>query len=384
MEYCSIECTGNEQATSTATSRGNLTSTTGRPGKRGPPGLSGAIGPSGEPGPAGPSGPIGPSGEQGPPGESGPMGPSGEPGPVGPSGPIGPSGEPGQVGESGPIGQSGEPGPPGPKGDSATPCNCTFQTIGAENSLFVRMAVLDHIRTKASVHYDVGLDTNVVYDATSNKISKIFDQGLQQAHMVQNNATIQPTASSNRQNGKKTISFDGRNRWMIANLNLNDQHNINVFIVYKITAYDATASWLTNGLFGNENGGYDKFVSFFPNGDLVVPGLENYVRVSTFPTGANAGAVGVWNVLSVQWKAGGPPNSSSVWCNGQLLGRFQDDVSPGSPSLALGASNILGHHPLKGAIGEFLVYKGISMTDKNIMDHHQYFMHGWAIDGTAA
>ncbi|XP_078488175.1 uncharacterized protein LOC144745914 [Ciona intestinalis] len=354
MEYCSIECAGNEQATSTATSRGNLTSTTGRPGKRGPPGPSGPIGPSGEPGPAGTSGPMGPSGERGPPGPSGPIGPS------------------------------GEPGPPGSKGDPATPCNCTFQTMGAENSLFVRMAVLDHIRTKASVHYDVGLDTNVVYDATSNKISKIFDQGLQQAHMVQNNAANQPSVSSSRQNGKRFISFDGRNRWMIANLNLDDQHDINVIIVYKITAYDASTLLLRNGLFGNDNGGFDKFISFFPNGDLMVSGsVGNYVRVSTYPTGANAGAVGVWNVLSVQWKVGGPPNSSSVWCNGQLLVRFQAEVSLGSPSLALGDLNPGGLHPLKGSIGEFLVYKGISMTDKNIRNHHQYFMQTWAIDGTA-
>ncbi|XP_078487791.1 uncharacterized protein LOC144745779 [Ciona intestinalis] len=500
MEYCRIECAGNEQATSTAPSRGNLTSTTGRPGKRGPPGPSGPVGPFGEPGPpgpsgpidhlvnldqpaqvdpldhlgepgpAGPSGPIGPSGERGPPGPSGPVGPSGEPGPAGPSGPIGPSGEPGpagpsgpigpsgergpagpsgpigpsgepgQTGPSGPIGPSGEPGTPGSKGDSATPCNCTLQTMGAENSLFVRMAVLDHIRTKASVHYDVGLDTNVVYDATSNKISKIFDQGLQQAHMVQNYAANQPTVSSSRQNGKRFISFDGRNRWMNANLNLDDQHDINVFIVYKITAYDANTLWRRNGLFGNDNGGSDKYISFFPNGDLIVPrSVGNYVRVSTYPTGANAGAVGVWNVLSVQWKAGGPPNLSSVWCNGQLLVRFQvgvfpglpslfqaeaspsllsllqaevspsspsifqaevsrpispildlnqllarlqAEVSPGSPSLALGDLNPRGRYYLKGSIGEFLVYKGISMTDKNIMDHHQYFIHGWAINGT--
>ncbi|XP_078488177.1 uncharacterized protein LOC144745916 [Ciona intestinalis] len=369
MEYCSIECAGNEQATSTATSRGNLTSTIGRPGKRGPPGPSGPIGPSGEPGPTGPSGPIGPSGE---------------PGPTGPNGPIGPSGEPGPTGPSGPVGPSGQPGTPGPKGDPATPCNCTLSTMGAENSLFVRMAVLDHIRTKARVHYDVGLDTNVVYDATSNKISKIFDQGLRQAHMVQNNAANQPTVSSSRQNGKRFISFDGRNRWMIANLNLDDQHDINVFIVYKITAYDANTDWLRNSLFGNNNGGYDKYISFFPNGDMIVPGsVGQYVRVSTYPTGANAGAVGVWNVLSVQWKVGGPPNSSSVWCNGQILFRFQAEVSPGSPSLALGALYPSGHYYLKGAIGEFLVYKGISMADKNIMDHHQYFMHGWAIDGTA-
>ncbi|XP_078488187.1 uncharacterized protein LOC144745917 [Ciona intestinalis] len=324
MEYCSIECAGNEQATSTATSRGNLTSTTGRPGKRGPPG---------------------------------------------PSGPIGPS---------------GEPGPAGPKGDSATPCNCTLQTMGAENSLFVRMAVLDHIRTKASVHYDVGLDTNVVYNATSNKISKIFDQGLQQAHMVQNNAANQPSVSINRQNGKRFISFDGRNRWMIANLNLYDQHDINVFIVYKITAYDANTLRRRNSLFGNDNGGLDKYISFFPNGDLIVPrSILNYVRVSTYPTGANAGAVGVWNVLSVQWKVGGPPNSSSVWCNGQLLVRFQVGMFPGSASLALGDLKPGGYLPLKGSIGEFLVYRGISMTDKNIMDHHQYFMHEWAIDETA-
>ncbi|XP_078489866.1 uncharacterized protein LOC144746350 [Ciona intestinalis] len=326
MEYCSIECAGNEQVTSSATTRGNLTSTPGRPGKRGPPGIAG------------------------------------------------------------PIGPDGEPGPPGPKGDPATPCNCTLPSVEAENSLLVRMAVFEHIRTKARVHYDVGLDTNVVFDAASNKISKIFDQGLQQAHMIQTSTAHQPTVESlSRQNGKRYISFDGRNQRMAANINLDDQHNINIFIVYKITAYDADTQWARNGLFGNENGGYDKFICFFPNGDIMVSGsVGSYYRISTYPTGANAGAVGVWNVLSVQWKVGGPWQSSSVWCNGQLLLRFQAEVSPGSPSLILGGINPSnGRLPLKGSVGEFLVYKGIAMTDKNITDHHQYFMHEWAIDGTA-
>uniref|UniRef100_F7B3F9 Uncharacterized protein n=1 Tax=Ciona intestinalis TaxID=7719 RepID=F7B3F9_CIOIN len=161
---------------------------------------------------------------------------------------------------------------PAEDGTFAPICDC--KTPVPENML-IQMATREYIKTNAAVHYDVTTDHNVVYDIrASSKISKIFDQGFLQAHMIQNNPTQQPTLSLGRQNGRRFISFDGLRRKLNANINLDDQNDINVFIVYKITAYNADTAWVRNGLFGNDNGHYDKFITFFPNGDMMVPGVS--------------------------------------------------------------------------------------------------------------
>ena len=76
---------------------------------------------------------------------------------------------------------------------------------------------------------------------------------------------------------------------MVSDINLNavsgEKDIINIFIVYRIKGYDANTYQVRNGLFAHDNGGFDKFVSFSPNGDLIVSGTTNdYIIIGSNPT----------------------------------------------------------------------------------------------------
>ncbi len=85
-------------------------------GAPGPTGPTGATGPAGPEGPIGPTGPRGTAGTIGPTGPTGPMGATGLTGPAGPTGAIGPIGPTGALGPTGPIGATGPAGVAGPAG----------------------------------------------------------------------------------------------------------------------------------------------------------------------------------------------------------------------------------------------------------------------------
>ena len=76
---------------------------------------------------------------------------------------------------------------------------------------------------------------------------------------------------------------------MISDINLNavsrEKDIINIFIVHRIKGCDANTYQIHNGLFAHDNRGFDKFVSFSPNGNLVVSGTTNdYIIIGSNPT----------------------------------------------------------------------------------------------------
>ena len=56
-----------------------------------------------------------------------------------------------------------------------------------------------------------------------------------------------------------------------SNINLNPASGqadiVNVFIVYRLNS-NTGSYFVRNGLFGHDNGGFDKFVTFSPNGEF--------------------------------------------------------------------------------------------------------------------
>ena len=104
---------------------------------------------------------------------------------------------------------------------------------------------------------------------------------------------------------------------MVSDINLNvvsgQKDIVNIFIVYRIKGYDTNTYQVRNGLFAHDNGSSDKFVSFSPNGDLVVSGTTNdYIIKGSNPTPnkqpiapykakANAGEINKWVCLSIHW-----------------------------------------------------------------------------------
>ena len=100
---------------------------------------------------------------------------------------------------------------------------------------------------------------------------------------------------------------------MISDINLNTvsgkKYIENIFIVYRLKSYFMSSLWLRNGLFGNDYGGFDKFIALRPNSDLVVSGDKNGFNVigsnpvsckypiAAFKTKANVGELNKWICL---------------------------------------------------------------------------------------
>ena len=129
--------------------------------------------------------------------------------------------------------------------------------------------------------FDRGLsNSELVFDTTTRKVSETIDQGLEENDAVQNTANLQPLlcTKSEKVGNRYFLKFDGTQR-LISDINLNAVSGakviVNVFIVYRIKAYDANNYQVRNGLFDHDYRGYDKFVSFGPSGDLIITETTN-------------------------------------------------------------------------------------------------------------
>ena len=124
----------------------------------------------------------------------------------------------------------------------------------------------------------------LIYDPTTRKVSKLIDGGPDENDVIENTTNFQPLLcmKNERVKNKYFLKFVGTQR-MISNINLNaisgKKDIINVFIVYKLKSFSSSNLWLRNGLFGNNNGGFDKSIAFGPNGGLVVSGDKNNFNV---------------------------------------------------------------------------------------------------------
>ena len=185
---------------------------------------------------------------------------------------------------------------------------------------------------------------------------------------------------------------------MVSVINLNavsgENDIINIFIVYRIKAYDTNNYWTRNGLFGYGYGGFNKFVNFSPKGDLIVSNTtNNYIIIGSNPivtkqplapykNKANAGVIYKWVCLSIHWDNYTTPagNHSSVCCNGQKLANFQSRTSPGSTKMTFGDISVSGMAPFKGDISFFCVYKGRLINEEDILLHHHVLCNWFNID----
>nr|XP_002126333.1 uncharacterized protein LOC100183810 [Ciona intestinalis] len=263
-------------------------------------------------------------------------------------------------------------------------CGCLCFSAESQKILF-DMSVEHYIENNALVHYDARYDTNLDYE-NGKSVEELLDQGLSQTHAYQKSEANQPYVSSKRQNGRRYLFFDGNDR-MVANYNLNSESGVNdrltVTIVYRINDNNANNGWVRNGLFGHDNGDFDKFITFLPDGSLVISRTKNsekYISIKNYPSGVNPAANVVWNVLTVHWDADGGENASGAWCNGKLLRRFTASPTPnGSNKFVIGDLNPDGAAPFIGAIGEFVMFKQKSITDGSVNQQHQYFKKKWSI-----
>lgn len=250
--------------------------------------------------------------------------------------------------------------------------------------------------------YDLSTESYVTINNT-RKVSKIEDIAL-----VDNDASVDPANpglspimcdKDERINNRYYLKFGtvtGEKNRMLSQINLNstDPKNdkVNVFIVYKTRAVD-TSYWTANGLFGHDDGGFDKFVSFSnnTNGNLVISGYKNqwfhigsqtyrsFAPRAGYKTKANAGEFHKWICLSIHW-IDETQNASSVWCNGQKLTNFTSKKRTGSTQMTFGDLNPTGIAHFQGDIGFFSLHKDKTLSADDIRLQHYVLCKRYSID----
>ena len=271
---------------------------------------------------------------------------------------------------------------------------------------FSDLYIDEYFKNYANCMYkiDKSLDSELIFDSSTRKISKLKDNTLYELDANQNVVVNQPKlcTKANKINNRYYIEFTSVNsERMISQIDLNPGTNqsdiVNIFIVYKLNSRSTTSYWVNNGLFGHDNGGFDKFVCFGENGtngeeSLMIAGINGadaitigphgisgYNPIAGYKTNANAGELNKWICLSIHWDVPGSTNKSSVWCNNQQLTLFTAGSTQGSTQMTFGDIDPGGIAPLDGSIAFFGLYKGFVLSDDLIKLHHKVLTNRYSI-----
>ena len=231
----------------------------------------------------------------------------------------------------------------------------------------------------------------MLFPRNGGKVKELIDYGIEGNNFKQSTTSLQPSLclESEKEENKYFLKFN--NNRMISDSNINPatgkRDHLNIFIVYKLNSISSSGGiWLKGGLFGHDNGRYDKFACFANpttreliveggDDDFIVIGGNNANHkspISAFKSKANAGNLNKWICLSIHWDMGPSPvtNESSVYCNGKKLTAFTAKNTTGDTKLTLGNIKNSDTSPLDGSIFFFSVLKYKKMVEKEILFYH--------------
>ena len=237
-----------------------------------------------------------------------------------------------------------------------------FPILNNATAVFIDSYIQEHAECLYSV--ERGTKDEVIITRTRT-ISKIYDKTLSSLDVAQTIVSRRPKLSTSKNARRYFITFDGNKR-MIANVHLNTvagkRDTIHAFILFRLNTFAGTNANLRNGLFGNDNGGWDRMVIYSAQANnLVIGGAvkdksEAYggnnvqVKAADWKSKANATALGIWICLSVHWDVPGGFGASSVWVNGKKVKSFQARAVSGERGMSLGDVHSNGTAGLNGDI----------------------------------
>ena len=110
-------------------------------------------------------------------------------------------------------------------------------------------------------------------------ISTLFDQTLSGLNATQLISTRRPKLSTGKNAKRYYFTFDGVDDRMISTINLNPASGavdiVHVFMLYRLHSNNGNNAQFRNGLFGHDNGGWDKFVCYRPTShNLLISGIQ--------------------------------------------------------------------------------------------------------------
>ena len=111
------------------------------------------------------------------------------------------------------------------------------------------------------------LPSEARFTPSTRAISTLFDQTLSGLNATQSVVARRP---------KLSTGVDDR---MISNIDLNPASGqddiVHVFILYRLKSHNGSNQHFRNGLFGHDNGGWDKFVVYKPTShNLLISGIH--------------------------------------------------------------------------------------------------------------
>ena len=236
---------------------------------------------------------------------------------------------------------------------------------------------------KAAAHFHVSdVSKTSLVTLSGDDVDTLLYQGLERINFVKYSNGTRPQAVAANLVGKyyNYMNFDGVDDRLKATGLKMDLFGLDkttsVTCVYKLNS--VAGAGLHNGLFGNDNLIWDKFVAMFGTNDLVISNTTNEptsyaggdnIVITSFPANAAATAVSIWNVITVTWAPHLGVNGSQVWCNGKLLRTFSAKDNPGSNDMDIGSifPNGAGDGFLNGQIAEFLLFKEEDQLNKPLV-----------------
>ena len=249
-----------------------------------------------------------------------------------------------------------------------------------------------YIKENAECLYSVerGTKEEVIITASSRAILRLYDKTLSGLIATQSVLSRRPILSTTKNAKRFYFTFDGNKR-MTSNINLNPGGGndiVHIFILFRMATMAGSNQYFRNGLFGHDNGGWDKFVAFNPknNNNLLISGTTNQkteVGRNDWQTKANATELNKWCCMSIHWDVPAGANNSSCWVNGKKVKAFTARTSSGSNRMTFGDLDPNGIAGLNGDIQLFLLYKGWGMSELIIKAHHKMICERYGVDHDA-
>ena len=234
-----------------------------------------------------------------------------------------------------------------------------------------------------------GIPTEARFTPSTRAISTLFDQTLSGLNATQSVVARRPKLSTAKNAKRFFFTFNGVDDRMVSHINLNPASGANdivhVFILFRLKTHNGTNAHFRNGLFGHDNGGWDKFVVFKPRtNNLLISGVHGTdnieVTSSGWQTKADASVLNKWHCLSIHWDVPARAGKSSCWVNGKKVKTFQAKTSSGSTQMTFGDLDPNGIAGLNGDIQLFLLFKGWGMADLIIKAHHKMICERYGVD----
>jgi len=162
---------------------------------------------------------------------------------------------------------------------------------------------------------------------------------------------------------------------LTVDYNLIGKNNLHVFIVFRILEVPGTP---LHGIFGNENGGYDRYIAV--RHDRIPSGLRigygsGYDDLFSFPHKASPVTLN-FSVLSVHYNSYSP-----VYCNGNYIANFEGESNTGGENKF--SIESISSDPSKNSyqkhIACFSLYHG-RFSSKDILIQHKYLCEKYRVN----